>query len=81
MSHFSGGCGNQGSPESHFPDDTTGPAGENFHEPCTPEPPPGPLTPGRPAGATHTRKKGTDHPEQRKEGRNEKKKEGSEGQG
>lgn len=78
-SHFSGECENQGSPESHFPDDTTEPAGETLHEPCTPEPPPGPQTPGRPAGATHT--KGTDYPEQRKEGRDEKKKEGSEGQG
>lgn len=53
LSHFSGEYENQESPGSRFPGGTIGPAEEDFHEPCTPEPLPGPQMPGHPAGAAH----------------------------
>ena len=51
-SHFSEGYENQGSPGFPLPGDTIGPAEADLHEPCTPEPPPGPQMPGHPARAT-----------------------------
>lgn len=55
QSHFSGECENQGSPGSPLPGGTIGPAGGDSHGPCTPEPPPGPQMPGRPATAAPRR--------------------------
>lgn len=55
QSHFSGECENRGSPGSPLPGGTIGPAGGDSHGPCTPEPPPGPQMPGRPAAAAPRR--------------------------
>lgn len=59
VSHFSGEYENQGSPGSPLLGGTIGPAEEDSHGPCTPEPPPDPQTPGRPAGAARLRENKT----------------------